>query len=75
MPTEHDPTASMSDEQAYDKLYDAAHSTEAAARYSDAKEAMRDAIGLARWLGQDATAVRLEAGLAHIEAVFRSQLG
>jgi hypothetical protein len=84
MPAAPDPTASMSDqqllawfevqaEQAYDKMYDANHSTEAAARYSDAKEAMRDAIALARRLGQDATVTRLETRLAHIKAVFRSQ--
>jgi hypothetical protein len=34
---------------------------------------MRDAIVLARQLGQDATVTRLEARLAHIKAVFRSQ--
>jgi hypothetical protein len=60
-------------EAAYDKMYDAASSTEAAARYSDAKESLRDAIGLARRLRQDAVATRLEARLAHIKAVFRSQ--
>jgi hypothetical protein len=60
-------------EAAYDKMYDAASSTEAAARYSDAKESLRDAIGLARRLRQDAVATRLEARLAHINAVFRSQ--
>jgi hypothetical protein len=59
-------------EQAYDKMYDATNSTDAAARYSDAKEALHDAIGLARRLGQ---AVRLEARLDHIKAVFRSQSG
>ena len=80
----HDPTAAMSDEQrlawfeaqaeqAYDKMYDATHSTEAAAHYSDAKNAMSDAIALARRLGQDATVARLEARLTHIKAVFRSQ--
>ena len=84
MPADHDPTASMTEAQrlawfeaqaeaAYDKMYDATSSTEAAARYSDAKEAMRDAIGLARRLGQGAVADRLEARLAHIKAVFRSQ--
>jgi hypothetical protein len=83
-PAEHDPPASMSDEQrlawfeaqaeqAYDKMYDATHNTEAAARYSDAKEAMNDAIALARRLAQDATLTRLAARLAHIKAVFRSQ--
>jgi hypothetical protein len=54
-------------------MYDAIHSTDAAARYSDAKEAMRDAISLARRLGQSAVATRLEARLARIKAVFRSQ--
>ena len=84
MPTDDDPGASMSDEQrlawfeaqaeaAYDKMYDVASSTEAAARYSDAKEALHDAIGLARRLGRDAVASRLEARLDHIKAVFRSQ--
>jgi hypothetical protein len=81
---QHDPTAAMTDEQrlawfeaqaeqAYDKMYDATHSTDAAARYSDAKDAMSDAIALARRLAQDATVTRLEARLAHIKAVFRSQ--
>jgi hypothetical protein len=60
-------------EAAYDRMYDASSSTEAAARYSDAKESLRDAIGLARRLRQDAVATRLEARLAHIKAVFRSQ--
>jgi hypothetical protein len=60
-------------QQAYDKMHDATHNTEAAARYSDAKESMRDAIALARRLGQGAVATRLEARLAHIKAVFRSQ--
>ena len=84
MQPDGDPTASTTDEQrlawleaqaeaAYDKMYGAAHSTEAAARYSDAKEALRDAIALARRLGQGAEVIRLEARLAHIKAVFRSQ--
>jgi hypothetical protein len=62
-------------EQAYGRMYDATHGTDAAARYSDAKEALHDAIGLARRLGQDAQTARLEARLAHIKAVFRSQFG
>jgi hypothetical protein len=60
-------------ETAYDQMYDAMSSTDAAARYSDAKEALADAIALARRLGQDAAVTRLEARLAHIKAVFRSQ--
>ena len=55
--------------------YDATNNTEAAARYSDAKEALYDAISLARRLGQDAQMTRLEARLDHIKAVFRSQFG
>lgn len=39
-------------EAAYAKMYDAATATEAAARDSDAKEALCDAIGLARSLGR-----------------------
>jgi hypothetical protein len=62
-------------EAAYDKMYDATNGTEAAARYSDAKEALSDAIGLAHRLGHAAVVARLEARLAHIKAVFRSQFG
>ena len=54
-------------------MYDSANSSEAAARYSDAKEALYDAIGLARRLGKIDIAARLEQRLAHIKAVFRSQ--
>lgn len=75
MQADHDPTAAMTDEQrsarleaqaeqAYDKMYDATHSSDAAARYSDAKESMREAIAPARRLGQVAAANRLETRLA-----------
>jgi hypothetical protein len=60
-------------EQAYDKMYDDTRGNNAAGHYSDAKEALYEAIGLARRLGQDAHVTRLEARLAHIKAVFRSQ--
>jgi hypothetical protein len=60
-------------EAAYDKMYDAANSSDATARYSDAKEAFRDAIGLARRLGRIGDAERLGARLSHVKAVFRSQ--
>jgi len=60
-------------EAAYTKMYDARDSTEAAARYSDAKEALYDAIGLAGRLGKVDIAARLEQRLAHFKAVFRSQ--
>lgn len=60
-------------ELAYAKMYDSTNTTAAAARYSDAKEALHDAIGLAHRLGQADVAHRLDARLAHIKAVFRSQ--
>lgn len=61
-------------DKAYDDMYERAHSpTQAAAYYSDAKEALYDAIRLAGELGLEEEAARLEARLAHIKAVFRSQ--
>ena len=60
-------------EAAYDKMYDAGDPSGAAVCYSDAKEALYDAIGLARKLGKTDVAARLEQRLAHIKAVFRSQ--
>jgi hypothetical protein len=58
---------------AYAAMYDAPLGTAATAKYSDAKEFLVDAIGLARKLGLDADAERLSARLAHIRKVFRSQ--
>jgi hypothetical protein len=60
-------------EAAYTKMYDAHDPSAAAVCYSDAKEALYDAIGLARRLGKVDVAARLEQRLAHIKAVFRSQ--
>jgi hypothetical protein len=60
-------------EQAYSDMYDAQWGTPATGCYSDAKEFLYDAIGLARRLGRDADAARLSQRLAHIKAVFRSQ--
>ena len=54
-------------------MYDATSSSDATARYSDAKEALHSAIALAHGLGQPETAKRLEARLAEIKSVFRSQ--
>jgi hypothetical protein len=62
-------------EAAYDRMYDARSGSDAAARYSDAKEALHDAIGLARRLGRGEDAERLTARLEHIKTVFRSQFG
>jgi hypothetical protein len=60
-------------EEAYSRMYDATSPSDASARYSDAKEALYRAIGLARQLADQASASRLEARLAEIKAVFRSQ--
>ncbi len=60
-------------EEAYSRMYDAEFGTPAAAHYSDAKEFLYDAIGLAQRLGKRAEADRLSNRLAHIKAVFRSQ--
>ncbi len=60
-------------EEAYDRMYDATNSTAAAGAYSDAKESLYDAISFARELGLAEAAERLQARLAHIKGVFRSQ--
>ncbi len=60
-------------EQAYDEMYDARNSSHVSACYSDAKDALRHAIELARQLGMATESERLEKRLAHIKAVFRSQ--
>jgi hypothetical protein len=60
-------------EAAYSRMYDATSPSVATARYSDAKEALHSAIGIARRLADHESAQRLEARLAEIKAVFRSQ--
>jgi hypothetical protein len=60
-------------EDAYAKMYDAIRPSDAAACYSDAKEALYSAIGIARRLRRTDDLARLEARLAHVKAVFRSQ--
>jgi hypothetical protein len=60
-------------EEAYDRMYDAHSPSDATACYSDAKEALYDAIGLARQLELVDDVETLEKRLAHIKAVFRSQ--
>lgn len=54
----------------YDAMYDARNPT---VDYASAKDAFRDAIALAHQLGETKIVERLEARLAHIKAVFRSQ--
>jgi hypothetical protein len=60
-------------EEAYDRLYEVHSSSDATACYSDAKEALYDAIGLARQLELADEVEAIEKRLAHIKAVFRSQ--
>ena len=54
----------------YDMMYGSRYP---AGEYANAKDAFRDAIALARELGETETVERLEARLTHIKAVFRSQ--
>jgi len=60
-------------EEAYSEMYEAHSPSHAGACYSDAKEALYSAITIAQQLGADDAVKRLEARLAHIKAVFRSQ--
>jgi hypothetical protein len=60
-------------EQAYSAMYEARPGSELAARYSDAKEFLHDAIGRARSLGLDDEAERLSRRLDEIKTVFRQQ--
>jgi hypothetical protein len=60
-------------EAAYDAMYEAHSPSHAAACYSDAKEALYSAITIAQDLRAGEVVERLEARLAHIKAVFRSQ--
>jgi len=60
-------------EEAYGRMYDAVSASDVAARYSDAKEALYSAISIAQRLADEDATKRLEARLAAIKAVFRSQ--
>jgi hypothetical protein len=60
-------------ESAYEAMYDTPAGSALAARYSDAKEFLYDAIALARQLGRIETAERLSQRLAAIKDVYRSQ--
>ncbi len=60
-------------ENAYDAMYDAHSSAAATGLYSDAKEAFRDAILVARDMELPDEMAALQARLDHIKAVFRSQ--
>lgn len=60
-------------ERAYDQMYEAHNPSGAAACYSEAKDCFREAISLAHRIVAAEDAARLEARLAHVKAVFRSQ--
>jgi len=60
-------------EQAYSAMYEARPGSDLAARYSDAKEFLHDAIGLAHRLGQAEEAERLSQRLTEIKTIFRRQ--
>jgi len=54
-------------------MYDAPAGSALAARYSDVKDFLCDAIALAQRLGYAATARRLSERLAEIKTVYRTQ--
>ena len=57
-----------------EKYYEAMYETRyPAGEYANAKDAFHDAIALAKQLGETEIEKRLEARLAHIKAVYRSQ--
>ena len=60
-------------EGAYSDMYEAQAGSELAARFSDAKEFLHEAIGFARRLGQADEAERLSQRLMEIKTVFRRQ--
>jgi hypothetical protein len=60
-------------EQAYSDMYEARAGSDLAARFSDAKEFLHDAIGLAHRLGQAEEAERLSQRLTEIKTVFCRQ--
>jgi hypothetical protein len=60
-------------EEAYARMYEAQAGSDLAARYSDAKEALHEAIGLANRLGLRNESKRLAARLEAIKTVFRRQ--
>lgn len=61
-------------EKAYGEMYEAGGPTGAGAYFQEAKEALFEAIGLARELGYEDEALRLEKRLEHIRAVYESQM-
>jgi hypothetical protein len=60
-------------EDAYARMYEAAPGSELAARYSDAKESLHEAIALAQRLGLQRESERLTARLNEIKTIFRRQ--
>lgn len=59
-------------ENAVERMYERSGG---AGAYAEAKDLFGDAVALARRLGLGAEAAKLEARLAEVKAVFRSQLG
>ena len=60
-------------EEAYARMYEAKIGSNLAVCYSDAKESLHEAIGLAGRLGLPRTTKRLSARLEEIKTVFRRQ--
>jgi hypothetical protein len=61
-------------ERAYEAMYEAGSPAGAGAYFSEVREALREAIALARDTGLEEEASRLEKRLEHIRAVYTSQM-
>lgn len=61
-------------EKAYDEMYEAQSPTGAGAYFSEVKEVLTEAIRLARQIGLEDDAIRIEKRLDHIRKVYESQM-
>ena len=61
-------------EKAYDEMYEAKSPVGAGAYFSEVKEALYEAINLARKIGCEDEAQRLEKRFEHIRKVYESQI-
>jgi hypothetical protein len=61
-------------EKAYDEMYEARGPAGAGGYFSEVKEVLTEAIRLAREIGLEDEALRLEKRLDHIRKVYESQM-
>ncbi len=61
-------------EKAYDEMYEAKGPAGAGGYFSEVKEVLSEAIRIAREIGLEDEAIRLEKRLDHIRGVYESQM-